>query len=117
MDIMKLLFKSTEKLVNKYHFCPVEINRKGHKENVCLGVFVSYERWCVDSLSSADCAICILHDFVSLTSVLSLFLFSFLSISDGKELLSFEFLYTICSPLTPCLSKTGVTWVLETAMF
>ena len=86
MDIMKLLFKSTEKLVNKYHFCPVDINRKGHKENVCLGVFVSYERWCVDSLS--DCAICILHDFVSLTSVFSLFLSSFLSIAEGKELLT-----------------------------
>ena len=41
MDIMKLLFKGTEKLVNKYHFCLVEINRKGQKENVCPGVFAA----------------------------------------------------------------------------
>ena len=65
------------------------------------GAFVSYERCCTDSLSSADCAICILHDFTWLASVFSLFLSSFLSIAEGKELLSLEHHYAICSPLTP----------------
>ena len=75
--------------------------RERDTNKMFVWVFVCYERCCTDSLSSADCAVCILHDFAWLTSVFSLFLSSFLSIAEGKELLSLA-LNIIIQSVLPC---------------
>ena len=78
-DIIKLLFKNTENLVNKYHFCLVD-KRKGHKQNVCLGIC---QLWKVLHWFFVQCRLCNLH-------------FAWLSLIDKCVLLIFILLSFHC---------------------
>ena len=70
-------FKSTENLVKTYYFRLID-KRKGHKQNVCLGV---WQLWKMLHWFFVPRRLCYLHfAWLSLLSLLS----SFLSIAEGK---------------------------------